>query len=189
MTPRLDARKAKQTKYEGLPCIHGHGTLRWTANGACVRCRTLQKARQYYEKQAKKTLGKPGRKRKHEDDVVPKKPQNPKNYYDRTTDIGKWIYRSKTGKNKKARKELLVDHYKQLIVSHCPLLGIRLSYENYKLEKMPDNYATLDRIEPNLGYVFGNVQIISYRANTIKNSATLEEMALIVKNWSAREKL
>jgi hypothetical protein len=114
---------------------------------------------------------------------MPAKIQAKRNFYDRTTEIGKWIYRSKTGKNKKGRRELLVEDYKKMIVSHCPLLGMKLSYENYKQKKMPDNYATLDRINPNLGYVLGNVQIISYRANCIKNSATLEEMKLIVTNW------
>ncbi len=38
------------------------------------------------------------------------------------------------------------------------------------------NTATLDRIDNDIGYVVGNVAVISYRANTMKNDATLEEI-------------
>lgn len=34
---------------------------------------------------------------------------------------------------------------------------------------------SVDRIRPELGYVKGNVRIICYRANTLKNNATLDE--------------
>ena len=46
----------------------------------------------------------------------------------------------------------------------------------------------LDRIEPNKGYIKDNVVWISYRANTIKNNLTLEEMKLLLKNWKKQLK-
>jgi hypothetical protein len=96
----------------------------------------------------------------------------------------KWIARSKGNKKRMLRKDLSVEYYKSLLRTHCPLLEIELSYENYEGQIVPQNYATLDKIEPSKGYVKGNVQIISYRANTLKNSASLDEMKLLVKNWS-----
>lgn len=38
------------------------------------------------------------------------------------------------------------------------------------------NSPTLDRIRPDLGYVKGNVIVISGRANRIKSDATIEEL-------------
>lgn len=35
---------------------------------------------------------------------------------------------------------------------------------------------SLDRKDPSLGYVPGNVQVISHRANMLKNNATVEEI-------------
>jgi hypothetical protein len=183
MTPRVDAKKEGRTKYEGKPCMYGHGNLRYTFNGNCVTCRALARARRDYATADKAGVSKT-RNRKYTNLIVPAKIQNHKNKYDKKTAAGKWIERSKTGKYRKERKQLLVTDYENIIVKRCPLLNIKLDYENCTSKHMPDNYATLDRINPKLGYVPGNVQIISYKANRIKNSATLKEMKLIVKNWS-----
>lgn len=37
----------------------------------------------------------------------------------------------------------------------------------------------MDRVIPELGYVKGNVEIISYRANRLKNDATYHELRAI----------
>lgn len=55
----------------------------------------------------------------------------------------------------------------------CPILGIPLNYfcENYR----DDSYPTFDRTDSSLGYIPGNVQIVSWRANRIKNDGTKED--------------
>ena len=123
-----------------------------------------------------------GRKRKYPIFVGPPKPKK-NQQYDKTTDVGKWIFRSKSNKKARERKQLTVKDYEKLIVTHCPLLGIELTYAIYKGRNTPENYATLDRIDSTKGYVVGNVQIISFRANTIKGDTTLEELKTIVQNW------
>lgn len=56
--------------------------------------------------------------------------------------------------------------------THCPILGIELDYfHNYR----QDNSPSFDRIDCSKGYVKGNVAIISYRANRIKNNGSAEE--------------
>lgn len=63
--------------------------------------------------------------------------------------------------------------------TRCPVLGIELEYSGYK-GLGHSAYASIDRIDPTKGYDKGNVQIISYRANRIKNDATLEELRALV---------
>lgn len=62
----------------------------------------------------------------------------------------------------------------------CPILGINLVFHN-KQGGSP-NSPSLDKIVPSLGYVKGNVIVISKRANSIKNDASLDEI-LRVANW------
>jgi len=65
-----------------------------------------------------------------------------------------------------------------VIPSHCPALGIPLRPKPGK-RGGGDNSPSLDRIRPELGYVPGNVIVVSRRANRIKNDATIEELEAI----------
>jgi len=58
----------------------------------------------------------------------------------------------------------------------CPVLGLHL---DWFAEKRQENSPSFDRINPKLGYVKGNVQIISARANRIKNDGLAKEHRLI----------
>lgn len=75
--------------------------------------------------------------------------------------------------------DTMYNHIKDLggIPSHCPVLGIPLKY------KGGDNSPSLDRIDSNKGYVVGNVEVISYRANVLKNSSTQEERELLAEYY------
>ena len=66
-----------------------------------------------------------------------------------------------------------------ILPEKCPLLEIPLTvgYGNSQ-----ENSYSLDKIIPDLGYVKGNVWVISNKANMIKNNASLEELKLLVKN-------
>jgi hypothetical protein len=66
-----------------------------------------------------------------------------------------------------------------VIPTHCPVLGLAL-----KRGDPHDKHASpsLDRIRLELGYVRGNVRVISWRANLLKNDATLEELTLVVED-------
>ncbi len=63
-----------------------------------------------------------------------------------------------------------------VVPTHCPALGIPLSVGDGKLH---DGSPTLDRLRPELGYVRGNVNVISHRANRIKNNATPAELRAV----------
>lgn len=63
-----------------------------------------------------------------------------------------------------------------VVPAFCPILGIPLVFGDVVHS---DNSPSLDRIRPALGYVPGNVQVISNRANRIKSDATPEELRII----------
>lgn len=54
----------------------------------------------------------------------------------------------------------------------CPVLGIELKQSEGKPN---DNSPTLDRLNPNLGYIKENICVMSNRANRLKNNGSLEE--------------
>ena len=63
----------------------------------------------------------------------------------------------------------------------CPILGIPIvvkqSITNFNDYKGPQPDApSVDRIDNTKGYVKGNVQVISYKANSMKSNATPEEL-------------
>lgn len=69
----------------------------------------------------------------------------------------------------------------------CPVLGIKLDY--LVLGRRKDSSPSLDRMIPDLGYVKGNVRVISWRANRLKSDAAIEELVAVAEyvanNWSA----
>lgn len=60
----------------------------------------------------------------------------------------------------------------------CPVLGIPLLV---KEGKRTNNTPSLDKIIRDKGYVKGNVQVISWRANRLKCDASLAELENICK--------
>ncbi len=63
-----------------------------------------------------------------------------------------------------------------VIPEECPVLGIPLVRG---AGRPVDGSPTLDKFVPLLGYTKGNVNVISHKANTCKNDATLEEIRLL----------
>ena len=65
------------------------------------------------------------------------------------------------------------------IPEYCPVLGIPLTVLNSRVPG--PNSTTIDRKDNSKGYVPGNVTVISYRANTLKKDAEVEELEAIVR--------
>ena len=65
------------------------------------------------------------------------------------------------------------------IPEFCPALGIKLDWHDR--QGGGDNSPSLDRLVPELGYVPGNVMVISSKANRIKTNATPKEVARVAE--------
>ena len=58
------------------------------------------------------------------------------------------------------------------IPEKCPVLGILLVFS---LNKRTNNTPSIDRIDSSKGYIKGNVIVVSWRANMLKNNGTWQE--------------
>lgn len=64
---------------------------------------------------------------------------------------------------------------------YCPALGIKLKDTHGPLcAESP----TLDKIIPSLGYVPGNVVVVSHKANRMKNDATVNELNAVASFYT-----
>lgn len=64
-----------------------------------------------------------------------------------------------------------------IIPEKCPVFGTPLEFTE---EGRGDNTPSVDRIDNSRGYVKGNIRIISWRANRLKNNLTKEEVRAIL---------
>lgn len=68
-----------------------------------------------------------------------------------------------------------IDRSDVVVTELCPIFKTKLE------TKHPLNGPSLDRVVPELGYVKGNVVVISRAANTIKSFGTAQEHRLIAE--------
>ena len=69
--------------------------------------------------------------------------------------------------------DLTIDYVVSISPTKCPAFGTELKYGGgQKTNQSP----ALDKIDPALGYVVGNVQVISHLANMMKSSASDVEL-------------
>lgn len=76
--------------------------------------------------------------------------------------------------------DLDADYIQSILPTHCPVLGVELVRRSNRSGNSPTS-PTVDRIVPELGYVRGNVMIISKRANQIKSDASPEEIMKVAQ--------
>lgn len=83
---------------------------------------------------------------------------------------------------KKRGIEFSITKHDIQVPTHCPVLGIELRVNQDTGAGGKDDSFSLDRIDPTKGYVPGNVQVISHKANSMKFTATKEEL-IAFANW------
>lgn len=90
----------------------------------------------------------------------------------------KFMLNSAKSRAKRKNLEFNIDISDIILPDECPLLHIKLSINSDN----KDYTYSLDRIDSSKGYVKGNVWVISFKANRIKNNATLQELETLVSN-------
>jgi len=89
-----------------------------------------------------------------------------------------WCGAKKRAKLKGQEFDLQIEDIPE-IPEYCPILHIKIIAN--KTNSPLDSSPSLDRIDSKKGYIKGNVQIISNRANRIKSDATIEEVEMLLK--------
>ena len=158
--------------YTDTPCKRGHRSPRYAKFGRCVECVREENARNIKRKVESGENAKylRGWYAKNKQYAASKRRQWSLNNPERTM---------LSSARRAARAKGIpfnIDLSNIAIPIRCPVLGIPLIRgDGFR----KDNSPSLDRIVPGLGYIKGNVVVISYRANRIKNDATLEELQLV----------
>jgi hypothetical protein len=68
-----------------------------------------------------------------------------------------------------------IDYLISIAHDNCPVFGFPLLWASRNKRGNPFS-PSLDKINPELGYIEGNVQWISYKANTMKSNASSAEL-------------
>lgn len=79
---------------------------------------------------------------------------------------------------------ITLEHLRAIAPTKCPILGIKLTYGTDKGSSRTgaiDTSASLDRRIPELGYIPGNVSIISQKANLMKSNASKKDLLRIAR--------
>ena len=103
-----------------------------------------------------------------------------KNYLRDASPKKYWLNRMLCGKGlKKPERLALLETIE--VPDYCPMLGVKLNYNGQDSSgwTRKDNSPSIDQIIAGKGYVAGNIQVISWRANRIKNDSTVEELGKI----------
>ena len=75
---------------------------------------------------------------------------------------------------KRAGLPFTIERHHIVIPRYCPYLGVELTNIRRKGKVLTN--ASLDRIDNTLGYEPGNIEVISYLANMMKNQASREQL-------------
>ena len=164
-----EARKSGEHKYfTGNPCKYGHIAPRYAHNGQCIQCGKL--------------AGSAAR-------DTPEGKLYEKEYYKRirVERAEQIILNSAKGRARKRGTSCTITQQDILDVwpkdGLCPILGIELKHNYDGTGGYSFDSPSLDCINPALGYVLGNIVIMSQKANMLKGNEINPEVFRKIATW------
>ena len=89
-----------------------------------------------------------------------------------------WLHKTAKVRARKKSIEFTIKVTDIFIPQKCPILGVELSKIWGSVTQNSQNRSnkpSIDRVDPSKGYVLGNIEVLSYRANMLKGDGTIEE--------------
>lgn len=152
--------------YTGKPCKHGHLSERMVKGGSCRTCKNLASEKNRNEN--REIYNKYCREKKKQSYTTEKR----RDTY--IKNVSKEIYYAAKQRAKVKGLSFTIAIDDVIIPEMCPVFGIPLDRRNRL------HAPTLDRVVNDLGYIKGNVKVISAKANRLKNNGTIEEFQQII---------
>lgn len=166
--------------FTGIPCKRGHICERHTKSKSCVECGNAASRQWNIDNQYGPTY----RKTNSEQVRVTNKNwrQNNKDKCRQysLTDSARIMSQLNQAKRRAKAKNVEFDLTTDDIVipDVCPVLGIPI---DRTAGHQGDNSPSIDRVDNTIGYTKTNIVVISWKANRLKNNATLTELKQIVE--------
>ncbi len=153
--------------YTGKPCKHGHLSERFVNGGACKECRHLIGKK--YREENREEYNKYCREKKKQSYSTEKR----REIYQRNITVE--LYNQAKNRAKRDSIPFTIDLEDVIIPTVCPVLEVPISFTEKEMA------PSLDKKINELGYVKGNVFVVSKRANRLKNDASIDEIRKILK--------
>jgi hypothetical protein len=178
---RPTAKKLKLSHYfNGISCPKGHFSDRLTINGLCMECNRIRRKVKHSEN------------REEENKKASEAAQKKRDINIKEFNLGKrekfWIY--KIGKIKQSAKKRGIffnleipelEKQWQIQKGKCFYSHIKLKAKRYA-KKLDPELISVDRINPNIGYVAKNITFVSDAINTMKGDLTHKQFYDFAKN-------
>lgn len=147
-------RSGNSTYFTGIPCKRGHLSPRRVSTHVCIQC-----AKEVHSVNDRDNY------------------RDPSNTFFRQ-------FHARRQRANSAGIPFTIDFDSLEKPEFCPVLGVKLNYGcsptiDGKQTRDP-NKASIDKMLPELGYVPGNVFIISWKANKLKSDMTIDQLEKIL---------
>lgn len=90
------------------------------------------------------------------------------------------LYQACKHRAKRCGMEFNISLEDVVIPTHCPYLGCEIT--NIMNKGRVDTNASIDRIDSTVGYIKGNIIVISDLANKMKSSSSLEQLIIFARS-------
>ena len=156
--------RGRKRYFNGRSCRNGHISPRRVSDGGCEGCTAV-----------------------HHDESKQRAKITHAKFYNEHNEIN--ILKAAKTRSRRKGIDFAITSKDILIPDVCPYLGIPLMVAHVPHGGPSDNSPSLDRIDSLKGYIPGNIEVISHRANSIKNKGTAMEHFAIAVRMSERDEV
>jgi hypothetical protein len=152
--------------FTGKKCINNHLTVRYSNSGKCVFCIRESSRLRAANYRLKEKLGEHIRLKKNEI------------FHGLSSSLEMQLFKTAKVRARKKGLEFTIKVTDIKIPTYCPILGVELDKKwggTLQNNESRFNKPSLDRLNPQKGYIPDNILVVSYRANMIKGDGFPDE--------------